>query len=127
MPHATSGGPNYLSRVLKHIPSEIVMVYITVDGVLRASYDPTVWADRQVLIKLLWIIAGGLTVLTPLWLYRVMRVRRPSRLLISTLSVPVWLFALGGPFALYRWYQPAFGAVVLPLYTLLVPVICRSD
>jgi len=127
MPHATDDGPNYLSRVLKHIPSEIVMVYITVDGVLRASYDPAVWADKQVLVRLLWIITGALTLLTPLWLFRVMKVRRAARLIVSTLSVPVWLFALGGPFALYGWYQPAFGAVVLPLYTLLVPIVSRSD
>jgi len=40
--------------------------------------------------------------------------------------VPVWLFALGGPFALLDWYEPAFGAIVLPLYTLIVPIIARS-
>jgi len=55
-----------------------------------------------------------------------MRVRRPVQLFISTLSVPVWLFALGGPFALLDWYEPAFGAIVLPLYTLIVPIIARS-
>ena len=117
---------DYMSRVLKHIPSEIVMVYITVDGVLRTSYNPNVWAERQTLQMLLWIILGTLTVLTPFWLHRVMRVKRPSQLFISTLSVPVWLFALGGPFALQDWYQPAFGAIVLPFYTLIIPIISSS-
>jgi len=102
-----------MSRVLKHIPSEIVMVYITVDGV----------AEREMLQTLLWIVLGVLTVLTPFWLNRVMRVKRPEQLFISTLSVPVWLFALGGPFALQDWYQPAFGAIVLPFYTLIIPII----
>ena len=46
-----------------------------------------------------------------------MRVRRPVQLFISTLS---------GPFALLDWYEPAFGAIVLPLYTLIVPIIARS-
>ena len=117
---------DYMSRVLKHIPSEIVMVYITVDGVLRTSYNPNVWAERQTLQTLLWIILGTLTVLTPFWLHRVMRVKRPSQLFISTLSVPVWLFALGGPFALQDWYQPAFGAIVLPFYTLVIPIITST-
>lgn len=117
---------NYLSRVLKHIPSEIVMAYVAIDGVLRTSYSPNVWAERKTLQTLLWITLAALTVLTPFWLYRVMRVKRPSQLFISTLSVPVWLFALGGPFALLDWYEPAFGAVVLPLYTLIVPIITRS-
>jgi len=115
-----------MSRVLKHIPSEIVMVYITVDGVLRTSYNPNVWAEREMLQTLLWIVLGVLTVLTPFWLNRVMRVKRPEQLFISTLSVPVWLFALGGPFALQDWYQPAFGAIVLPFYTLIIPIISRS-
>jgi len=117
---------DYVSRVLKHIPSEIVMAYITIEGVLRASYNPNVWAERQILLKLLWITTAALTILTPLWLWRVMRVKRGTQLFISTLSVPVWLFALGGPFALLDWYEPAFGAVVLPLYTLVVPIISRS-
>jgi hypothetical protein len=118
---------NYMSRVLKNIPSEIVMAYIAIDGVLRTSYNPNVWAERQTLQTLLWGTLVTLTVLTPLWLWRVMGVRRASQLFVSTLSVLVWLFALGGPFALLDWYEPAFGAVVLPLYTLIVPIICRSS
>ncbi len=114
---------DYMSRVLNNIPSEIVMAYIAIDGVLRTSYNPNVWTDRETLRMLLWITLGTLTILTPLWLWRVMRVRRTSQLFISTLSVPVWLFALGGPFSLLDWYEPAFGAIVLPLYTLIVPII----
>jgi hypothetical protein len=117
---------DYFSRVLKHIPSEIVMAYVAIDGVLRTSYNPNVWAERRTLLTLLWIVLGVLTVITPFWLYRVMRVRRMTQLLISTISVPVWLFALGGPFALLDWYQPAFGAIVLPIYTLIVPIVSRS-
>jgi len=123
MARTVRGTENYLTQVLKHIPSEIVMAYVTIDGVLQSSYDASV--DREVLLTLLWIVFGALTVLTPLWLYRVMRVRRLRQLCLSTLSVPVWLFALGGPFALQDWYRPALGAIVLPLYTLIVPCIIR--
>jgi hypothetical protein len=117
---------DYMSRVLKHIPSEIVMAYIAIDGVLRTSYNPNVRADRLMLEKLLWITVAALTVITPLWLWRVMRVRRLAQLFVSTLSVVVWFFALGGPFAMLDWYEPALGAVALPLYTLIVPIISRS-
>jgi len=126
MTRSIKSADDYMSRVLKHIPSEIVMAYIAIDGVLRTSYNPNVWSERQTLQKLLWITLATLTVITPLWLWRVMRVRRLSQLFISTLSVVVWLFALGGPFALLDWYEPAFGAIVLPLYTLIVPIISRS-
>ena len=126
MTRTVNTADSYISRVLKHIPTEIVMAYITIDGVLRTSYNPNVWAERQTLQTLLWIVMAVLTVLTPFWLYRVMRVKRPKQLFISTLSVPVWLFALGGPFALQDWYQPAFGSLILPLYTLIIPIISGS-
>jgi hypothetical protein len=126
MTRTVNRADTYMSRVLKYIPSEIVMAYISIDGMLRTCYNPNLWADRQMLLKLLWIISAILTVLTPLWLWRVMRVRRLSQLFISTISVPVWLFALGGPFSLLDWYRPALGAIALPLYTLVLPIISRS-
>ena len=126
MARTVKSADDYMSRLLKHIPSEIVMAYIAIDGVLRTSYNPNVWSERQTLLRLLWIVLAILTVITPFWLYRVMRVKRPAQIFVSTLSVPVWLFALGGPFTLLDWYEPAFGAVALPLYTLIVPIISRS-
>lgn len=126
MARTVNQSDDYLSRVLKYIPSEIVMAYIAIEGVLRTSYNPAVWAERQMLLKLSLGVAATLTIITPFWLYRVMRVRRGTQILLSTLSVPVWLFAMGGPFALLDWYEPAFGAIVLPLYTLIVPIITRS-
>ena len=126
MTRTVNRADDYMSRLLKYIPSEIVMAYISIDGVLRTCYNPNVWADRQMLMKVLWIVSGILTVLTPLWLWRVMRVRKFSQLFISTISVPVWLFALGGPFVLLDWYRPALGAVALPIYTLILPIISRS-
>ncbi len=126
MARSVKSADDYLSRVLKHIPSEIVMAYVAIDGILRTSYNPNIASERQTLQTLLWVTFGILTVLTPLWLLRVMCVRRPLQLFVSTLSVPVWLFALGGPFALLDWYEPAFGAIVLPLYTLIIPIITRA-
>jgi len=42
---------------------------------------------------------------------------------LSTLSLVVWMFAIGGPFTTLDWYHPSLGAVTLPIYTLLVPII----
>lgn len=55
MSRTVNQADDYMSRVLKHIPSEIVMAYIAIDGVLRTSYNPNVRADRLMLEKLLWI------------------------------------------------------------------------
>lgn len=122
----TTRAGSYMARVLRHIPAEIVMTYVSIDGVLRTTYSPNLWNERRTLSILLWIVLAALTILTPLWLWRVRGIESIPRLFISTLSVPVWLFALGGPFALLDWYEPAFGAIVLPLYTLIVPIVIRS-
>jgi hypothetical protein len=121
MARTVNTADTYMSRVLKYIPSEIVMAYVAVEGVLRASYGPSNGRET-----LLWITLAILTLLTPLWLWRVMRVRHLPQVFVSTLSVPVWLFALGGPFEYLAWYRPALGSVVLPIYTLIVPIILRS-
>jgi hypothetical protein len=114
---------SYFSRVLKYIPSEIVMVFISLEGVIRDAfaYQP----DR--LETSLWILAGVLTILTPVWLWRVMKVKRFSHLLLSTVALPVWMFAIGGPFATFPWYNQSLGAVALPLFTLLVPILIGGE
>ncbi|RMF44255.1 MAG: hypothetical protein D6755_09385 [Anaerolineae bacterium] len=119
MARAVTHEDDYFSRLLKYIPSEIIMAYISIEGVLRSTYR----GNASLLETILWSVAGILLVLTPLWMYRVMGVRRASQLLLSTLSFAVWLFAMGGPFRALDWYQPALGGVVLPIYTLLVPII----
>jgi hypothetical protein len=42
---------------------------------------------------------------------------------ISTIAFVVWVFALGGPFATVSWYQPIYGALLLPIFTFFVPMI----
>ena len=119
MSRAVKSNDNYLSRVLKHIPSEVVLAYITIEGVLQSAYKN----NPHELENILWIVCVALVVVTPLWLYRVERVHRFKQLFLSTVSVVFWMFAIGGPFVYLPWYNPALGAIALPFYTLLVPII----
>lgn len=123
MGRTVKSGDSYLSRVLKHIPSEIVLAYISIEGVLQSAY-----ANRPELLQtILWVVAALLLFITPLWLYRVERVHRFSQLVLSSVSVLFWMFAIGGPFRSLSWYDPALGAVALPFYTLLVPILTGKD
>ena len=119
MARQVNSADSYLSRLLKYIPTEIVMVFVSVEGVLRSSFGET--PERLELS--LWILAGVLTFLTPIWLWRVMGVKSFGHLLLSTISLPVWMFAIGGPFVFFDWYNASLGAVVLPIYTLVVPIL----
>jgi hypothetical protein len=108
---------DYQSRLLKYIPAEVIAVYLTLDNALRSA------KDQIALQSWLWIIFGILLVGTPLYLWRVSKVTKKVQLLISTIAFAVWVFALGGAFALQSWYHPVYGALLLPLYTFFVPVI----
>jgi hypothetical protein len=44
----------------------------------------------------------------------------------STLAFIVFVFALGGPFALtFTWYRPIYGTITLILTTLILPLVER--
>ena len=114
---------NYLSKVLKYIPSEIIMAFVAIEGVLRSSYRE----NSPLFQDILWYVTIALLIIAPLWLWRVMGVTSIKQLFLSTLALLVWLFAMGGPFRFLDWYKPALGSVALPIYTLLVPiVICKT-
>jgi hypothetical protein len=53
------------------------------------------------------------------WVYlqRVQKVSSRTQLAISTAAFAVWVFYLGGPFALVPGYDRFYGTLVLPLYT----------
>jgi hypothetical protein len=54
-----------------------------------------------------------------------MGVRSRPQLTVSTLSLVVWIYALGqGPFRFMRapWWEPWYGSVLLALWTLVPPM-----
>jgi hypothetical protein len=108
---------NYQSKLLKFIPAEVVAVYLTLESIIRT-------ADAQIpLDEWLWILFLVLLIGTPLYLWRVTGVTKMVQLTISTIAFAVWVFALGGVFALQDWYRPVYGAMLLPIYTFFAPVI----
>ena len=111
-----SGKDGYFDRLFKYIPAELVAGYIFVLGVINQLTDPGK-------VKFLhWVLFIVFCILTPLYLCRNQKVRKVQQHLISVVSFTVWCFALGGPFALYGWYNPVYGEVLLPVFTLIVAI-----
>lgn len=106
----------YFDRLFKYIPAELVAGYIFVLGTVKQLTD----AEEAKLVH--WLIFAVFAILTPLYLYRVQKVVKAGQLIISTISFAVWVFALGGPFALTDWYNPVYGSILLPVFTLLVAI-----
>lgn len=111
---ATKDG--YFDRLFKYIPAELVAGYIFVLGVVKQLTDA-----REIRV-FQWLLFIVFCILTPLYLCRVQKVLKLQQHVISLLSFIVWAFALGGPFALCSWYNPGYGSILLPVFTLLVAI-----
>ena len=99
---------SFLEVLLKLIPSEVIAVHIFIQGVMPRVFWPT-------LVVFLLLVG-----ITPLYLYWAMGVRSRPQLTVSTLSLVVWIYALGqGPFRFMRapWWQSSREERVAPALT----------
>lgn len=108
---------DYSTRLLKYIPAEVVAVYVFVEGLVKQS------SDTSSIQTLLWIVFVAIFFMTPLYLWRVQKVQKWIQLVVSTIAFAVWVFSLGGPFAVLAWYKPIYGAVLLPLFTFAAGIL----
>jgi hypothetical protein len=110
---------SYFTKILKYIPAEIISGYVAINAIFKSISD--------VSIVFHWIVVAALTALTALYIWRLTNEpQKPvavSQIVISTIAFVVWVFALGGPFAEMGWYQYYYGAILLVMYTLAVPVL----
>lgn len=106
----------YFDRLFKYIPAELVAGYVFSLGVMHRL------SNAKEVIFLQWALFIVFCILTPLYLWRLQKVTKVQQHVISILSFIVWCFALGGPFELYEWYNPVYGEILLPVFTLLVAV-----
>jgi hypothetical protein len=105
---------SFLKALLKLIPSEVVAVYVFLQGVLPERFVPHL------------VVALLLVAMTPLYLYLAMGVRSRVQLVVSTFSMVVWIYALGqGPvrFLSAPLYEPWYGSAALALWTLIPPML----
>jgi hypothetical protein len=103
----------FLQILLKLIPSEVIAVFVFIQGVL----------PRQIIPHL--VVTLLLVAITPVYLSWATGVRSRPQLVISTLSLVVWIYAMGiGPLRFVRppYYEPWHGAVALAIWTLVPPM-----
>ena len=110
---------DYSDRLLKLIPVEFIGAYVAVSQLV--AEEPSL--RQPVLIS----VVVGFTVLIPLYLYKIQRVKRVGQLLATSASFLVWTYSLGdayqpGPWVNSNLFIPAIGSVVLVLWTSVAPL-----
>ncbi|MCP5102427.1 MAG: hypothetical protein GY950_03560 [bacterium] len=107
---------DYMGRLLKLIPSEMVAVYMAIQGFVPAEQA-----------KLgLSIISVVILVLIPPYLKFIQKVESATQIIVSTLSFIIWLYGIGGPFVHFNVHEPWIASAVLLLWTTFVPQFFKS-
>ncbi|RLE76493.1 MAG: hypothetical protein DRJ44_03980 [Thermoprotei archaeon] len=110
---------DYLTRLVKYIPSEVIALYITLDGIISSAKTEIPFQTISWLIFLICLIG------TIVYKWRIYEVKDTAQILVSAGAFIVWVFALGGPFATLPWYHPIYGELILPIYTFFIPAILK--
>jgi hypothetical protein len=108
-------------RIVKFIPGEAMGLYVFLESVSKGFFTPkptpgaaeAVAASSGQIQLFLWLALGIALVFNYFYLLWTWKVQRLSQRLVSCLALLVYVFAAGGAFATYAWYQPGYGAFAL--------------
>ena len=113
----------YLDRLVKYIPAEIVAAWVAAAGIiasLQGDTEVVLWIAFAigVVVSFLWIILRTQEAqLSPAW----------TQAGIAAVAFVIWAFALGGPFATFSWYEPAYGSLLIIRFTLLAGLVIPKE
>jgi hypothetical protein len=124
-PHA-AGGDNFIDRVAKYIPAEIVAAYLALQGIVTAAFAE---ADQQRFIWLL-VVVGFLLIVTPLYLRRLAvadGLPWGLQAIIAEVALLIWVYALAILPQAAGFYNGALAAGVLVAFTLLAGLLQPTE
>jgi hypothetical protein len=120
----TANNDNYLERLVKLIPSEIIAAYTFIIGILKGVN----LKNPESIHPLVWIVIGTLTLFTPLYLSKLMSVKKPLQLIYTTVAFIIWALNIYSPISISGEISfSIYISVVLILYTLLIPFIYKGQ
>jgi hypothetical protein len=108
---------DYLTKVVKYVPVEILAAYLfmasVIDSNVTGKHDHAMWLGGLLI---------GTLVLTVPYDVSVLNVVRWQQVAISVVGIAVYVFALGGWFATTTWYHQWYASIVVPVFGLLIAV-----
>jgi len=111
-----SDGEDYLGRVAKYIPAEIVGLYLATSGMV--PLDASTGQPRRLA---LWIVFFLNFAFVPLyfWFATTRDNQKPliPQIILASIAFPVWVFAIGGPFRSFPWYEGWIASLTLAFVT----------
>ncbi len=107
-------GQNYVEKLLRLIPSEIVAAYLVISGII--PYNFSKWGFLIISVILLAII--------PFYLWRILNVKNKLQIISTAIAFAIWMYSLnGGPFFAFGLYKSWLASIILIIWTLIMPII----
>jgi hypothetical protein len=128
----------YLERLVKLIPAEVVGIYLAGKSLIQSTYSPTplLEADPNRSTQMTYFLVWTIFCLVAIIVVRIWATKDPQQAKgpqwgavgIATVSFLVWVYSFGDIFLFYDgvWSGLAAGLLVLA-WTFIVPLIYRGD
>ena len=118
----SSGADNYMARLVKLVPAEVIAIYLTFKSIMDGTGQPFVWG----LICLILVI-----------IVRTFGTHQPGKspqylaVLVAVISFILWVCAMGGtilpPQLGISSLSPQIWSVAIGVWTFLVPYFYKGD
>jgi len=117
-PVPTIAEDTYKDKLLKFIPADVIAIYLTLHSLVPVLPDS---APKKILY---WIIFVLILLITIPWQRKVATIGKWPQIWVGFGAFIVWAITVGDPFTHenFVWYYPAYGAMILALYTFLIPL-----
>lgn len=117
-------GKEYLDRIAKYIPAEIIAAYVAALGFAKLAPNPAILST--VIFFVMWICA-------PVYITRFTSTPKETWVngAMSVIAFAIWAYAMGDGFFNYLgWYNAPTASVILVLFTIvsgaIVPIVIKQ-
>lgn len=120
-PGTSEGFKEYLERLLKLIPAEVVGLYLIGNGFIpqEQAVGSAVWASICFVLVIIVRIFGTADGPAKPW--------QPIPVFVSAMAFIIWVYSMGGPFQKFNLYVPFIGSLAVLLWSFLIPYIYKGE
>lgn len=116
------GFKDYLGRLLKMIPAEIVGLYMIGKGFIP---------EDQKTVQIIWpIVCLILLIILRLWGTKDPTENKPSQpipVAIAAIAFVIWLYWLGGPYIPEGYNKPFIASLLVLVWSFLIPLFYKGE
>jgi FtsH-binding integral membrane protein len=114
---ATPSGDDYLAKVVKLIPAEVIATYTAIFNLIPSLTKPSPHTCYWINVIVFWVATPVV-----LWLIgkKEGKLPSPAHFIISTIAFGVWAYAVSGNLVLGDAFQSALAGIILLLFTFVV-------